>query len=116
MVKKIEQVALLFDFYGELLTEKQQDILSLYYEQDLSLGEIAREFAVSRQAVHDIIKRGEKILEGYEEKLKLVRKFTLEREKLETVLNLVDDLRDNKHLKEKIKDIINEIVDLQHKD
>lgn len=87
MIEKLERVAMLFDFYGNLLTEKQQVVLSLHYEHDLSLGEIAEEYGVSRQAVHDILKRSEKVLERYEEKLGLVRKFTAEREKLDKVRN-----------------------------
>lgn len=61
----------LFAFYQELLTDKQQQMLKLYYEEDHSLAEIADHFEVSRQAVHDNLKRGEKALEDYEAKLKL---------------------------------------------
>ncbi len=113
MVKKIQRVAMLYDFYGKLLTLKQQEILSYYYEHDLSLGEIAEEFGVSRQAVHDILKRGEKILEGYEEKLMLVKKFTIEHDKLNQVLALIDSLNENDPLKEKIRQVISEIVEIQ---
>ena len=107
---------MLFDFYGKLLTNKQQEILSYYYEHDLSLGEIAEEFNVSRQAVHDILKRGERILEGYEEKLGLVKKFILEREKLNQVLTLLDDLEEAEEahiLEKKIRQKVNEIVEIQ---
>lgn len=61
----------LFAFYQELLTDKQQQMLKLYYEEDHSLAEIADYFEVSRQAVHDNLKRGEKAIEDYEAKLKL---------------------------------------------
>ncbi|RJQ40841.1 MAG: putative DNA-binding protein [Nitrospiraceae bacterium] len=116
MAKRIEWVAMLYDFYGSLLTDKQQEILSLYYEQDLSLGEIADEFSISRQAVHDILKRSEGILEGYEEKLGLVKKYRSEKEKLDRVLLLVDGLDDSIQIKAGIKEILNEIVKLQHDD
>lgn len=116
MIEKIERVAMLFDFYGKLLTQKQQDILSLYYDQDFSLGEIAEEYQVSRQAVHDILRRSEKILEGFEAKLGLVKKFTSEREKLNKVLVLLDELDDKPALTGEIKRIINEIVDIQDND
>ena len=92
MVKRLERMAMLFDFYGKLLTDKQREMLAFYYEQDLSLGEIAEEFQISRQAVHDVIKRSEKILEQYEEKLGLVNKFSIEQEKLNELLQLLETL------------------------
>ncbi|MGE5543922.1 MAG: YlxM family DNA-binding protein [Bacillota bacterium] len=116
MIEKLERMAMLFDFYGKLLTPKQQEALSLYYEQDLSLGEIADEFGVTRQAVHDIIKRGENVLEEYEEKLGLVKKFALERDRLSKVLNLLDELRDEPAVARKIRSVINEIVEIQQND
>ncbi|REK77855.1 putative DNA-binding protein [Paenibacillus paeoniae] len=66
------RVNLLFDFYESLLTDKQRTILTYYYHDDFSLGEIASEFGISRQAVYDNIKRAEGILESYEEKLSLL--------------------------------------------
>lgn len=63
------------DFYGQLLTEKQFDSLDLYYNQDLSLSEIAEEMGISRQGVRDSIKRGEKQLFELEQKLGLVQRF-----------------------------------------
>ncbi|MBH5316672.1 putative DNA-binding protein [Paenibacillus sp. GSMTC-2017] len=65
------RINLLFDFYESLLTEKQRTILTYYYHDDFSLGEIASEFGISRQAVYDNIKRAEQALEGYESKLAL---------------------------------------------
>ncbi|MFC4103643.1 YlxM family DNA-binding protein [Paenibacillus xanthanilyticus] len=65
---------MLFDFYEPLLTEKQQTFLKYYFHDDYSLGEIAAEFEVSRQAVYEHIKRAETVLEGYESKLKLLAK------------------------------------------
>ncbi|MEE1314765.1 MAG: YlxM family DNA-binding protein [Faecalimonas sp.] len=67
--------ALLYDFYGELLTEHQKEIYEKFVLEDLSLSEIADDAGISRQGVHDVIKRCNKILEGYEEKLHLVEKF-----------------------------------------
>ncbi|SDK44343.1 YlxM family DNA-binding protein [Natronincola ferrireducens] len=75
MIEKKIEISMLYDFYSQLLTEKQRDIIDLYYNQDLSLGEIAQEFNISRQAVYDTIKRTEKILYDYEEKLKLLQLF-----------------------------------------
>lgn len=73
---KTNQMNALFDFYGALLTKKQNEYMQLYYGDDLSLGEIADEFNVSRQAIYDNIKRTEKILIDYEEKLHLFEKFS----------------------------------------
>ncbi|MBR6044322.1 MAG: putative DNA-binding protein [Ruminococcus sp.] len=61
----------LLDLYGELLTEKQRDMLELYYNDDLSLAEIAEHYEISRQGVHDSIRRGEEALEEYERVLGL---------------------------------------------
>lgn len=74
-VKQIVKINLMFDFYFELLTTRQQTIMSYYYRDDLSLAEIAEHLSISRGAVHDHIQRTIKILENYEEKLKLIDKF-----------------------------------------
>ena len=74
-LEKTTQMNLLVEFYGCLLTEKQLEYMELYYGDDYSLGEIAEEFDVSRQAVYDNIRRSAKLLENYEEKLHLVADF-----------------------------------------
>lgn len=86
MISKKMHVADLFAFYGELLTDKQKDILTLYCLDDLSLGEIAEDLEISRQGVHDTVKRATKTLEGYEVKLGLMNKF-------ENNLNLLEDIK-----------------------
>lgn len=75
MLEKTNRINFLYDFYQSLLTPKQQSYMSLYYLDDFSLGEIAEEFGVSRQAVYDNIKRTEAMLEEYEDKLLLFKKF-----------------------------------------
>lgn len=75
MLEKTTRMNFLYDFYQSLLTPKQQSYMSLYYLDDYSLGEIAEEYDVSRQAVYDNIKRTEAMLEEYEEKLLLFQKF-----------------------------------------
>ncbi|MHB8169985.1 MAG: YlxM family DNA-binding protein [Thermincolia bacterium] len=89
-VEKITRMALLYDFYGQLLTDRQRHLFELYYDHDLSLGEIAEEFQITRQAVHDVLKRAEKILEEYETKLGLVSKHLTERQHLS---RLAEDLK-----------------------
>lgn len=74
-MEKIVEQGLLYDFYGELLTEHQRLVYEDVVFNDLSLGEIAGEQGISRQGVHDLIKRCDRLLNGYEEKLNLVHKF-----------------------------------------
>lgn len=73
----ILEQALLYDFYGELLNAHQKEIYEQFVLEDLSLSEIAADAGISRQGVHDLVKRCQKTLEGYEEKLHLVEKFLL---------------------------------------
>lgn len=82
-LEKTNYMNTLFEFYSALLTPKQRGYLSLYYGEDYSLGEIADEFHVSRQAVYDNIKRTEKILSDYEQKLHLAEDYLLRSEALE---------------------------------
>jgi predicted DNA-binding protein YlxM (UPF0122 family) len=91
LLEKVAWVTLLYDFYGQLLTEKQQKFLELYYEDDLSLGEIADKFTVSRQAVHDSLKRAVQILVKYEEELGLAANFTEQRSKVAEALALAEE-------------------------
>ena len=74
MEKNVE-ISLLFDFYGQLLKEQQQQAVSLYYNDDLSLSEIASQLNITRQGVRDSIKRSEAQLYIYEEKLGLFKRF-----------------------------------------
>lgn len=86
-------IAMLHDFYGELLTEKQSRAIDLYYNEDLSLAEIAEPLGVTRQGVRDAIKRGEKQLLEYEEKLGLITRFLNVGEKLDDVLKSLKQMR-----------------------
>ncbi|MBO8137724.1 MAG: putative DNA-binding protein [Desulfotomaculum sp.] len=92
-MEKVIKITLLYDFYGQLLTERQQRFIELYYGHDFSLGEIAEEYKVTRQAVHDTLKRAEKILNDYEEKLGLLKKFMAERKKINEALELLRGYR-----------------------
>ena len=75
-MEKIFEQGLLYDFYGELLTEHQRSIYEDAVYNDMSLGEIAEEAGISRQGVHDLIRRCDKLLNGYEDRLHLVERFT----------------------------------------
>jgi len=94
MEKRFE-ISLLLDFYGELLTQKQRDIMDLYFNNDLSLSEIAEINNTSRQAIHDAIKRSDNILLVYEEKLKLLSKDHILKENLKNIILKLNDLQTN---------------------
>jgi len=74
MLEKVNQINALYDIYKVLLTDKQRAYIEMYYHEDLSLSEIADEIGVSRNAVHDNIRRTEKLLASYEEKLEIYKK------------------------------------------
>lgn len=74
-VNQLLERALLYDFYGELLTEHQKEVYEDFVLNNYSLGEIAQDRGISRQGVYDLVKRCEKTLTGYEEKLHLVERF-----------------------------------------
>ena len=69
------QMTMLYDFYGDLLTQRQREFYDLYYNEDLSLAEIAENYGITRQGVRDVIVRAEAILNGFEEKTGIVRRF-----------------------------------------
>lgn len=95
------EISLLMDFYGSLLTEKQRDIMDWYYNDDLSLAEIAEINKTSRQAIHDLIKRCYKQLLSYESKLNLLQK-SMNRE--QKIIDFLDFLKSKYSIEE--EDII----------
>lgn len=109
---KIYYITLLLDFYGELLTCKQRSVMSSYYFDDYSLNEIAEEHSITRQAVQDMIKRTEKLLKQYEEKLMLVDKYLKRKEKVENIVKELDKLIDkgNEELLH-VKSLVDRILD-----
>lgn len=102
MEKFVEQ-SLLYDFYGELLTEHQKRVFEDVVLNDYSLSEVAQDLSISRQGVHDMIKRCNKILEDYESKLHLVERFIRIREKVNRIHDLTGD--------EEIKSLAHEILE-----
>ena len=110
MYDKLVQIALLFDFYGQLLTEKKIEIVDMYYNNDLSLGEISEQKGISRQGVYDTLKRAEKTLYQYEEKLGLVDRFLKQKQNMQKTIEMLDELIkekefDKHNMKEKLKEI-----------
>lgn len=90
-MEKIVQQGLLYDFYGELLTAHQKQIYEDAVYNDMSLSELAGDYGISRQGVHDLLKRCDKILLDYESKLHLVERFTKMKETIQQ-MNETDDI------------------------
>lgn len=113
-MENIVKQSLLYDFYGELLTEHQRNIYEEVVFHDLSLSEIAQEQGISRQGVHDLIKRCDKILSGYEEKLHLISKFQQTRQMVEEIKKLTREYRETQDMElvQKIEQISNDIMEL----
>lgn len=99
---KILEQALLYDFYGELLTAHQKEIYEQFVLDDLSLGEIAADAGISRQGVHDIVKRCARSLEEYERKLHLVEKFLAVKEKVSCIDEILQEWEEEKENPEEI--------------
>ena len=85
MKNQTYRMTMLFDFYGEILTERQKEFFDLYYNEDLSLGEIAENYGISRQGVRDVIVRAEAAMQGIEDKTGLIRRFMLMQPKITAI-------------------------------
>ena len=110
---KIVEQGLLYDFYGELLTDHQKQIYEDYVLNDFSLAEIASEEGISRQGVHDMIKRCTKKLMDYENKLHLVEKFMVIKENVGEIHKLAKTFKESKdeNILNDIENISNQILE-----
>ena len=93
MLEKTLRLVQLYDIYGVLLTKRQQEFFRLYFEEDLSLGEIAAEFNISRQAVHEILNRGEASLVKWEHGLNLVESSLQRKQIINEIFSLLKNLK-----------------------
>ncbi|GIM47558.1 UPF0122 protein [Collibacillus ludicampi] len=100
MLEKTTQMNLLYDFYGVLLTDKQRTMIEMYYLEDWSLAEISEHFAITRQAVHDNIRRAGMQLIEYEEKLHLLERY----EKRRQIGQHIRELLSSASLDEKLRE------------
>lgn len=107
-MEKIVVQGLLYDFYGELLTEHQKKIYEDVVYNDLSLAEIAKENGISRQGVHDLVRRCDRILQEYEDKLHLVERFLKIKEQVRGLEKLADETELTK------EDFIHKVKALSH--
>ena len=90
MFEKNLEIGFLLDFYGDVLSERKRTVLDLYYNDDLSLAEIAEEIGISRQGVRDLIRKAGEELTFYEEKLGLAKRFREAQERAETLLSILE--------------------------
>ena len=112
MEKNIE-ISILLDIYGSLLTDKQFEMLNDYYNNDYSLAEIAENYSITRQAVRDDLKKGEKKLYNFEEKLHLRHNRMVQEEHIATIITEISKIN-GKMSDEKIQEIIKSVkFDLQ---
>ena len=112
-MEKIGRQVFLYDFYGELLTEHQKHVYEDVVLNDMSLSEIAEELGISRQGVHDMVKRCTKTLEGYESKLHLIEKFQTARGMVTKIHTLTKEFYKNhdEAVLEEIEQISNQILE-----
>ncbi len=114
-LQEIVELSRLYDFYGELLGNHKKQIFEDYVLNDLSLSEIANETGLSRQGVHDVVKRCSKKLREYEEKLCLVKKFDLTKQRVNQIKSISEDIRKTNdisrilELEQLSEDILNEL-------
>ena len=112
-MSNIFKKTLLYDFYGELLTKHQKGIYELYHLNDLSLGEISEQLEISRQGVYDTLKRCDKQLENYENKLQLVNKFLTNKQNVEKIYSDASKILDRLRNTKTQDDIVDKVVNIQ---
>jgi predicted DNA-binding protein YlxM (UPF0122 family) len=108
----VQRINLLYDFYGELLTQKQNSYITMHYMEDLSLSEIAKLCRVTPQAAADVIKRAEGLLEKYESKLGLLEQFIMKQDKARELIESIDGLPREQEYDKLIDSIKNGIMEL----
>lgn len=115
MFEKNLNISLLLDFYGDILTERQNEMLTMYYNEDCSLAEIAQNFSISRQGVRSVLKKGEIILIDMENKLQLASRFMRMRDKSSEIASELDKINsniNNDEISSKIHFLIKEIKEM----
>lgn len=114
-IKQRMRIVSLYDLYGSLLTEKQKKCMELYFYNDLSLSEVAEELEVSRQAVNDLLRRVEDLLEKYDAKLNLLAYFRESEKLLTQAEQQVQACLNSEFDEEKLTNILNILTELQRK-
>ena len=93
MKNQTYRMTMLFDFYGEVLTPRQKEFFDLYYNEDLSLAEIAENYGISRQGVRDVIVRAEAIMTDLEDKTGLMKRFMLMQHQVQAILDAAEKIQ-----------------------
>ena len=93
MKNQTYRMTMLFDFYGEVLTPRQKEFFDLYYNEDLSLAEIAENYGISRQGVRDVIARAEAIMTDLEDKTGLMKRFMLMQQQVQAILDAAEKIQ-----------------------
>ena len=93
MKNQTYRMTMLYDFYGELLTDRQKEFFDLYYNEDLSLGEIAENSGISRQGVRDVIVRAEATMQEFEDKTGLIRRFRQMQDSINVIVESAAELK-----------------------
>ena len=93
MKNQTYRMTMLFDFYGEVLTPRQKEFIDLYYNEDLSLAEIAENYGISRQGVRDVIVRAEAIMTDLEDKTGLMKRFMLMQQQVQAILDAAEKIQ-----------------------
>ena len=114
-MKDVYKSSMLYDFYGELLTEHQKSIYEDFVLNDYSLSEIGEDRNISRQGVYDIIKRCDRLLDGYEEKLHLVQKFLMAKDQVAQIHSYASEILKNNCTQEKTTEYLRQIEDISNR-
>ena len=93
MKSQAYRMTMLFDFYGDVLTDRQKEFYDLYYNEDLSLGEIAENYGITRQGVRDVIVRAEGVMQEVEDKTGLIRRFLQMQEHIAAIETAAGELK-----------------------
>lgn len=110
-IEKVEYASMLYDFYGSLLSRAQNEVMALYHEDNLSLSEIADELGQTRQAVHYTLRKAEKALDSYEEKLGLISNYKENQKLAESACRLIETAGIAEPYADKLKKIIDRITE-----
>ena len=110
-IERVEYASMLYDFYGSLLSESQNEIMALYHEDNLSLSEIAEELGQTRQAVHYTLRKAEKALKSYEEKLGLVASYKENRKRAQKAYKIIESAGMAESYADGLKQIIEQITE-----
>lgn len=111
-ISTVQYASLLYDFYGELLSEARKDVMTLYHEDNLSLSEIADELGMTRQAVHYTLKKAEAALEQYEEKLGLLARYRENQQRAEKVMKITNKVLEEEKLSDEARKNLESLISI----